>query len=87
MELDRAIRRAPSSRFAHRAELTIPKRTSLPSMLPARLQRRSSRVIDGPASRNTAAVLFRDHADDEQADEDHGHGRQHRPPLARVRPP
>ena len=68
---------------AQSAELAMPKRTSLPSMLPpgfvalcclVNAQRRERRV----------AALFRPDSHRDQHDEDDGHGRQERPALARV---
>ena len=62
---------------AHSAELAMPKRVSLPSMLPAAASTPSR------ASAGLPLRFGRVHAG-QQHDEDDSHGRQHRPSLARI---
>ena len=67
---------------AHSAELAMPNRTSLPSMLPPDCS--ALAAWSTPCLTKTCAVLLGDDADDQQPDEDDGHGREHRPALAGV---
>ena len=80
--VDRAVEAAVVA-VAHSAELAMPKRTSLPSMLPpagARWpcgRRPASTQRCGRSARPVTQTTS-------SGDEDHRHGRQHRPALARV---
>ncbi|WDT80338.1 MAG: hypothetical protein MPW14_00565 [Candidatus Manganitrophus sp.] len=71
---------------AHRAELAMPKRASLPSMLPPGCSALAAWSTPS-AGRHRVARLLRPISSGDEQDQDNRHRRQHRPALAACRRP